>query len=182
MDNVSKLTDEQLVVLVRQQDKNLFSHIIGRYQDKLFSYVNYMVFNYDLSSDIIQETFIKAFTNLHGFNITKKFSSWIYRIAHNQTINHLKKQKRQLPLPEDMDLKSDVDLEEDIIKSELKSRAHNCLSKMPVNYSEVLTLYFLEDKTYQEISDILRIPVNTVGIRISRAKILMKKICQKIKK
>jgi len=180
MDNITKLTDEQLVDMVRLKDPNLFSHIIDRYQDKLFRYVNYLAYNYDLSADVVQETFISAFTNLFAFNTKKKFSSWIYRIAHNKAVNHLKKQHRQLPLLEDMDLKSDVDLEEDQIRLELKKRTHTCLSQLPVNYSEPLTLYYLEDKTYQEISDILRLPINTVGTRISRAKIYLKKICQKI--
>ena len=73
-------------------------------------------------------------------------------------------------------------LEEELIKKELQAHAHHCLRQMPLIYREVLSLYFLEERSYEEISDILRIPIGTVGTRINRAKVLMKKICQKTKK
>jgi len=82
----------------------------------------------------------------------------------------------------DVDFESGVNLEEELIKKELQAHARYCLSRMPLIYREALSLYFLEERSYEEISDILRIPIGTVGTRINRAKVLMKKICQKTKK
>ncbi len=62
---------------------------------------------------------------------------------------------------------------------EIIEKAKNCLSQMPIIYSEPLALYYLEDKSYEEISDILRIPMGTVATRINRSKVIMKNICQK---
>lgn len=182
MTNTSKLSDEQLVKYVREQDKETYAEIINRYKDKLMRYALYLTGDDDKAADVVQESFIKAYINLNGFDIKKKFSSWIYRIAHNEAMNVLNKDKKQLPLNEDIDFDSGVSLEDDLVRKELQIKAQNCLEQMPVLYREPLTLYFLEEKSYEEISDILRIPIGTVGTRISRAKILMKKICQKTKK
>jgi RNA polymerase sigma-70 factor (ECF subfamily) len=181
MKDILKLSDEKIVELVRKKDKELYVHIIKRYQDKLMRYANYLTGDEQMASDVVQESFIKTYINLNGFDTKKKFSSYIYRIVHNEAINLINKQKKQVSLYEGIDFESKVDIEDGYIKKELTGRTHNCLSKMPVIYKEPLSLYFLEEKSYEEISDILRIPTGTVGTRINRAKILMKKICQQIK-
>src|SRR4030065_22556 len=101
------------------------------------------------------------------------------RIVHNEAMNSISKQKKHIPLYKDIDFDSGINLEEDLIKKELKLHANNCLQQMQKIYSEPLALYFLEEKSYGEISDILRIPVGTVGTRINHAKGIMQKICQK---
>ncbi len=179
MKEISKLKDEEVVVLVRESDKELYSEIIKRYESRLLRYAEYLIGDYNEASDIIQNSFIKAYIKLNSFNTKKKFSSWIYRIVHNEAMNLIIKNKKRVSIDEDFDLDSGIDLEDDVIKKELKSHARNCLKQMPVMYSEPLTLYFLDDRSYEEISDILRIPKGTVATRISRAKSLMKKICQK---
>jgi RNA polymerase sigma-70 factor, ECF subfamily len=182
MNDYQKLSDEELVALVRSQDKELYTHILSRYQSKLLRYANYLTGDKAKSSDIVQNTFIKAYINLNSFNTRKKFSSWIYRIAHNEAMNAIKKHQHETPLLEDIDFDSGIDLEDNLIKKELKTRAKNCLKKLSLIYKEPLTLYFLQDKSYEEISDILRLPINTIGTRIRRAKIALKKICQKTQK
>jgi RNA polymerase sigma-70 factor (ECF subfamily) len=175
-----KLSDEEIVDQVRTTDKNLFAVIIERYQKKLLHYANSLIKDEDKAVDIVQTSFIKAFVNLNSFSIENKFSSWIYRIVHNEALNLIKKYPGETPLLDDIDFKSDEDIEENFIKSETKSEITSCLKKIPIIYSEPLVLYYLEDKSYEEISDILRIPMGTVAVRISRAKKLMKNICQKI--
>jgi RNA polymerase sigma-70 factor, ECF subfamily len=181
MANYSAFTDEQLVEKVRSKDQELYSHIVDRYQAKLMRYANYLVFDEHKATDVVQETFLKAFINLKGFNTRKKFSSWIYRIAHNEAMNSVKKYHRESPLNPDFDLPSSEDIEEEFTKKEIINKTRDCLTQMPIMYSEPLALYYLEDKTYDEISDILRLPIGTVGTRINRAKGLMKIICQKQK-
>ena len=180
MKDILKLSDEKIVELVRKKDKELYIHIIKRYQDKLMRYASYLTGEEHNAADIVQESFIKAYVNLNGFNTKKKFASWIYRIVHNEAINLINKQKKQVSLYDDYDFDSGIDIEDEFIKKELRNRTHNCLNQMPVIYREPLSLYYMEEKSYEEISDILRIPVGTVGTRINRAKVLMKKICQQI--
>jgi RNA polymerase sigma-70 factor, ECF subfamily len=179
MSELSKLTDEEVVNFIRNKDKEAYVEIIKRYQDKLMRYATSILNDHEKASDVVQESFIKVYTNLNAFNLKKKFSSWIYRIVHNQSINLIKKYKKEFPLLNDIDFDSGTNIEEEYIKNEMIEMVKNCINEMPVIYKEPLTLYFLEDKSYNEISDILRISLNTVGTRISRAKKIMKKICLK---
>ena len=179
MADTSKLSDEQLVKYVREQDKQAYAEIINRYEDKLVRYAVYLTGDADKAADVVQEAFIKAYINLNGFDIKKKFSSWVYRIVHNEAMGVLRKHNKNIPILEDVDFDSGIDLENDLIKKELRAHTHYCLGRMPILYREPLSLYFLEDKSYDEISDILKIPIGTVGTRINRAKILMRKICQR---
>jgi RNA polymerase sigma-70 factor, ECF subfamily len=181
MIDYKKLADEELVSLVRDQDQELYRYLIDRYQAKLLRYAVYLTDD-DRAADVVQEAFIKAFVNLQSFNTKKKFSSWLYRITHNEAMNILNHHKQEVSILQDVDFASEIDLEDDLIKKELVSRAKKCLAQMPVIYKEVLTLYYLEEQSYEEIGDILRIAIGTVGTRLNRAKIIMKKICQKQKK
>ena len=179
MKELPKLTDEEVVYLVRTKDKNFYSEIIKRYESKLLRYTMYIVGDSDWAADVIQESFIKAYININSFNIKKKFSSWIYRIVHNEAMNVLKKDRKKINIAEDIDFDSGINLEDDFVKKELRAQTNNCLKNIPTIYCEPLTLYFLEEKSYEEIGDILKIPVGTVGTRINRAKAIMKKICQR---
>lgn len=179
MSEISKFTDEEVVELTRTKDKEAYAEIIRRYQEKLMRYALYLLRDEDKAEDVVGESFIKAYTNLNGFNTKKKFSSWIYRIVHNQAINLINKHKKEMPMFENVDFDSGVDIEKEYAKKEIVKLVKKCVSEMPLLYKEPLSLFFLEDKPYNEISDILRVPIGTVGTRINRAKILMKKICQK---
>lgn len=177
-----KISDEKLIYFICKNDKQLYSEIIKRYEKKLMRYVFYLLQDNEQAQDVVQETFIKAYINLKSFNPKKKFSSWIYRIAHNEAINILNKTKKHVRIREGIEFESDINVEDEFFKKELKHIVHKCLGQLPILYREPLTLFYLEEKSYEEISDILRLPVGTVGVRINRAKILMKKICQKLKR
>ncbi|OIP66544.1 MAG: hypothetical protein COV32_02485 [Candidatus Yonathbacteria bacterium CG10_big_fil_rev_8_21_14_0_10_43_136] len=178
MNDVEKLSDEEIVEVVRSRDQELYAVIIDRYQNKLLRYAKNLLKDDSKAVDVVQEAFIKAFINLQSFDVRMKFSSWIYRIAHNEAMNVIAKYKYELPIPEGVDFESEEDLVETFSKEETREKVNKCLLQMPMLYSEPLSLFFLEDKSYEEISDILRIPIGTVGTRINRAKILMKKLCQ----
>ncbi len=181
MKDLKKLTDEQIIEIVRTKDKELYFEIVLRYQEKLLRYAINHIQNKPKAEDAVQESFIKAFINLNSFDLQMKFSSWIYRIVHNQVMNTFNKNKRELPLLDNIDFDSEKNLELDLSKKEIQERVNKCINKISIMYSEPLSLYYIEEKSYEEISDILRLPVGTVGTRINRAKIMMKKICQNIK-
>lgn len=178
-ENLDNLTDEQLVQKITQNDKELYNQIIKRYQTKLIRYANYLLSDQDKANDVVQEALIKAYINLKGFDTKKKFSSWLYRIVHNEAMNMVEKHKKVIPLDPELEFDSGLNVEADYIQSELTAHAQKCLKQMALMYSEPLSLYYLEDKSYDEISDILRLPIGTVGTRINRAKIIMRKLCQK---
>ncbi len=181
MRNLINFSDEKVAELVRKENREYFAELMNRYQKKLLRYAGNLLGDEQKAQDVVQESFIKAFVNLNGFNVNKKFSSWMYRIVHNEAINLVVKNKKQVPLNEDMEFDSGVDIEDDLIKKELMEHTHSCLERLPSMYAEPLVLFYLEDKKYEEISYILRVPTGTVGTRITRAKKIMKSICQKIK-
>ncbi len=182
MSDISKLSDEEVITVVRTKDKEAYAEIIKRYQAKLMRYASYIMGDEHRGADAVQEGFIKAYINLNGFDTKRKFSSWIYRIVHNEAMNALNKRKKQRPMDDRIEIDSGVNLEDEFIKHELVRHAHHCLDQMPVMYKEPLSLFYLEEKSYEEISDILRIPIGTVGTRVNRAKVMMKKLCQKNQK
>ena len=179
MSETLKLTDEEIVEKVRSNDRDLYAVIIERYKNKLLRYATNLVHDNDKASHIVQDSLVKAYINLNGFNTKKKFSSWVYRIVHNESMNALKKYKSEVPMLDDFDFESEQDITKEFEQKETVVHVEKCLKSIPLIYSEPLSLYYLDEKSYEEISDILRIPMGTVAIRMSRAKKLMKHICQK---
>lgn len=178
MENIETKTDEEIVEIVKNENKELYAQIIKRYEDKLIRYAEYLIGDHDKASDAVQDSFIKAYINLNGFDVKKKFSSWIYRIVHNEALNLIDKHRKTVKLDPDIDFDSGLNIEDAYIKEELVAHAHTCLQEIDVIYREPLSLYYIENKSYEEISDILRLPMGTVAVRINRAKVILKKICQ----
>ena len=174
--NYKHLTDEKLVEIVREKNTELFGEIVQRYQNKIYSYIKRLINSREDAEDVTQEVFIKVYKNLYGFDIKKKFSPWIYRIAHNEAVNYIKKKSyfKILSIDQNEFLKNTMtqteDLIEKIIKNENSRKLRELLDKLSFKYKEVLVLKYYEEKSYEEISDIIRKPVNTVGTMINRAK------------
>lgn len=172
-------TDEQLAVLAQQGELEAFEVLMTRYQKKLLGYGRKVLFNHSDLEDIVQEVFIKAYKNFQSFDSSRKFSSWLYRIAHNEFINHGKKFSRQLVdyfdlevfLPNLSDSKDNAD---EFDRKQLSDLLELHVSELPEKYREPIVLYAYEQLSYQDISDILRIPVSTIGVRIKRARDLLK--------
>jgi RNA polymerase sigma-70 factor (ECF subfamily) len=183
MKKLEKLTDEELIDLVRTQNQELYREVVRRFQDKLLRYAVYLIGDEAQTADVVQEAFIKAFINLQSFNLKKKFSSWIYRIVHNQAVNYLKKHSREISLDNNQwleeTIESGTNIEEEFDKKELRQMLNSCLQELPLKYRSALVLFYLEEKSYEEISDVLRMPVGTVGTRINRGKKLLAGICRR---
>ena len=177
------LSDEELVEKIRSENNELYAEIVRRYEQKLYRYLRYLTNRPDESEDLLQDVFIKAYRNLFGFDTKRKFSPWIYRIAHNEGVNFVKKtnRRKQVSLENvDFSLGNQGDSVEDVFtKGEIREKVKECLDELEAKYREPLVLYYFEDKSYREISDILRIPVKTVGTFIFRGKRILKTICQK---
>jgi len=177
--NLPELSDEALVELIRTVDKEKYAELLARYQPRLLRYAHYLVHDDDIAADVVQETFIKAYINLNGFDTRKKLSSWIYRIAHNVALNKIQSGKKSVPLLFAESLDSGVDLEESLMNAEEIAQMQDCLTQLPIEYREPIVLFAIEGYSYQEISDILRVPISTIGTRIRRAKAQLKRVCLK---
>ncbi len=178
LDNYS---DEELVSLSLENQSN-FAILIDRYEGLLKRYV-FRISNFPQEDveDVLQDVFIKVYQNLNAFNHKLKFSSWIYRITHNQVISQYRRNKARPQLDWQVDddfmnnLKSDIDIGKSLDDKILKNEVKEILNKMDYKYSQVLVLKFLEEKSYAEISDILKKPQGTVATLINRAKKQFKK-------
>ena len=183
------LTDEELVRLSVENKEN-FYYLIKRYEKKLLSYINRITnITQQESEDILQDIFIKVYCNLNGFKQNLKFSSWIYRITRNEIINvHYKNKSRLQKLNLALNsndihhlsrLVNDAsDPDHALILREKAVKIGELLRKLPHKYREVLVLRYLEEKKYEEISDILRKPPGTVATLINRAKSKFKKLAK----
>ncbi len=172
-------TDAELVAIALE-DCEVFGRLVERYEQKLARYVKRLVgLSKECVEDVLQEVFLKVYRNLNSYDPGLSFSSWIYRITHNETVNYVKKHRKQnvVSLENDDDavslievLASDVDVVDDARKKERIEKVHRILQGMTEKYREVLILKFLEDKDYAEISDIIKKPMGTVATLINRAK------------
>lgn len=177
-------TDEALVVLSVQGDEHAYGELIDRYEAKLTRYVKRFTQHEEDVVDIIQVVFIKAYTHLQSFDIHRSFNSWIYRIAHNESVTYLKKRGNEKVSFIDFDTMLPHPFAEEQADDKAKNRElagflDQFLAKLSPKYREVLILYYYDDLSYQEISDVLRIPTATVGVRIKRGKDALKAILPK---
>lgn len=181
--------DDQQLVALSLKDSQYFYCLMRRYEEKLGRYLRRFTYlDDDDIADVIEDSFISIYQHLNDFDSELKFSSWIYRIVHNQAINFIKKNKQSLKI--DMTdsgdnfidwLVDDTNIEKETLIKEQNEHISSLLSQLKTDYQEVLALKFFEDKDYQEISDILQKPMGTVATLISRAKIQFKKIYEKEK-
>lgn len=175
MKSYKDFSDSEIVKL-SLQNKEVFSQIIERYQNKIYRYIKRISsFSDDHVVDILQNTFIKTYLNLNSFDPTMQFSSWLYRIAHNETISFLRKNKKHIDatlLPDDSleEFMSDINIEDQHIKIDDSKLIWQAIKSIKQKYQDVLILKYFEHKSYDEISDIIQKPPGTVATWISRAK------------
>ncbi len=179
--DMEQLKDEEIADKVKQGDGNLFGVLIERYEAKLLRYGRKFLSDREDIKDIVQEVFISTYQNIQNFDTTQKFSSWIYRIAHNAFVNALKKNSRNPISFFDFDTFLPHAVYEDPAINEREQREMRkmidaSLDRIPQKYREVLILSFLEELSYKEVADILQVPIGTVGVRLKRAKEALREI------
>jgi len=169
------MTDEQVASRVQGGDADAFGLLVERFEQPLLRYARRFLSGHSDAEDVVQEAFIKAFTNIRSFDVARKFSPWIYRIAHNEFINAIKKKRRE-PVPffdADEFFPHPVALEdprEDAARKERAKEIEGHLDGLDMKYREPLVLYYFQELDYREIADVLHIPISTVGVRLKRAR------------
>lgn len=182
MQSLQNKTDEEIVKKITQGDGELFGEIMKRYENRLLRYIVYLIHHEEIAVDVVQETFIKSYKNLQGFNHRYKFSSWIYRIAHNEAMNAIKKEKHinhNIDAEDAAEATYETSTIQDIDNEILKGDVKACLDELDIRYREVLMLQYYENMKYDEIADVLHMPSSTVGVWASRGKALLRQICKK---
>lgn len=185
-DILEEKTDTELVVLARD-DAAFFGVLMQRYEAPLLRYIHRLLsVTHEDAEDVLQESFVKAYQNLNDFDTELSFSSWMYRIVHNTAISTWRKAKvRPHGNTIDVDdtfwlrIASEENVQTDMDRSIDASRIAQVFGEMDEKYRSVLILYFLEEKTYKEISDILKKPMGTVATLVNRAKKQFRAACSK---
>jgi len=172
-----QLSDEEIVKLALENQDN-FVLIINRYKTKLFNYIRRITNVRDEDAeDLLQDVFLKVYLNLNDFDTDLKFSSWIYAVTRNQVISQHRRlnaraEGHSITLEDDSASKImfNFNIENEIDNLYLKDNVAKILYSLAEKYREVLVLKFLEEKNYQEISDIIKKPMGTVGSLMNKAK------------
>lgn len=172
-------TDEQLAALTAGKNEAAFGVLMSRYQGKLLRYGRRFLSEGARIDDAVQETFIKAYENMQSYDPARPFSPWLYRIAHNTFVNELRRESRNPFIALDLDALSahhayEMDPAGDEEREQVKALIDRGLSALSPLYREVLVLHYIEDLSYQEIADVLHVPLGTVGVRLSRAREALK--------
>ena len=182
---MSEKTDEEIAAEVQNGNADSFGTLVERYESKIGRYAAKFLFDRDDAKDLVQETFIKAYTNIQSFDTKLRFSPWIYRVAHNEFINALKKKSRAMSIALDPDLIFPHPVARETADSaisllELKRTLDINLDKLTPKYREPLVLYYFEEMDYKEIAGVLQIPVATVGVRLKRGRGILKEMVKNI--
>lgn len=182
----SSKQDEQLVREAIGGDEKAYGKIVDKYQQALSYHISKMVRNKDVVEDLIQEIFSKAFNSLNSYNTDYAFSTWLYRIATNHTIDYLRKRKlKTFSIDEPVSTKEgqmEIELpdttqhtDEMVIRKQRQNVIKEAMNQLPPKYKKVIQMRHMEEKSYQEISEILDLPLGTVKAHIFRARELLYK-------
>jgi RNA polymerase sigma-70 factor (ECF subfamily) len=188
--NKDNLTDEEIVLQIQKGNKDLYEEILNRYEKKIAQYIKRFLYEQNDRTDILQDIFIKVYINIKSFDTKLRFNSWIYRIAHNECINKISWKslrnfvsidKEELLPSFALDyLVAKENVEKEFEQNFSKTEMEKHLKELDEKYRAPVILYFLEDMSYEEIGEILKIPISTVGIRIKRGKDKLKNILEQI--
>ena len=186
MENDKRQEDKQLIEMALQGDDKAFEALLNKYRNLVFSIMVKMVRNHQEAEDLTQEAFMKAFNSLSSFNDEFAFSTWLMKIASNNCIDFLRKRKlRTYSIHEPIqykDEKIEIDIpdheptpEKQLLQSERAKMIQSAIDELPERYRYVILLRHKEEKSYEEISEILNLPLGTVKAQIFRAREILNK-------
>lgn len=181
--DVSSITDRDLVASAVSGVEGSFEELVRRYQRPISAYVYRMVGNYESALDLTQEIFIKVYNSLNRYRSEFKFSTWIYKIAHNAAVDHLRRtatreqslvvgsEGEQFDLPIES---SRLSPEQESEQRERRVEIETVVRALPANYRELIILRHSQDLSYEEIVEVTGLPLGTVKNRLFRAREMMR--------
>lgn len=181
--DLTAVSDSDLVATAARGADGCFEELVRRYQRPISAYVYRMVGNYESALDLTQEIFIKVYSSLRRYRAEFKFSTWIYKIAHNSAIDHLRRnatreqsllighEGEQFELPLECGRLSP---EQESERKERRGEIESVVRALPANYRELIVLRHSQDLSYEEIVDVTGLPLGTVKNRLFRAREMMR--------
>ena len=188
MQNLTNLTDQQLVELYLEGNNEAFDTLLTRHQSKVFSFIMHIVKNKDVADDIFQDTFIKIIMTLKQgrYTETGKFGSWLTRIAHNLIIDYYRQSKSENNVSTDeytADLLNrrdlcDDNIEDHLVIDQIHADVRNLIEALPDSQREVLKMRYYNDMSFKEIADATGVSINTALGRMRYAILNMRRIAE----
>lgn len=183
LENIRQVPDADLVTTAISGGEASFEELVRRYQRPIVSYVYRMLNDYEASLDVTQEAFIKVYNSLNRYSCDYKFSTWLYRIAHNAAIDHLRRNSliTQSLETENSDGAYQLQIEsphptpeQNRQRSEWRTEIDAVVKKLPTTYRELIMLRHSRDLSYDEIAEVTGLPLGTVKNRLFRAREMMR--------
>lgn len=178
--------DRELVEIALRGDKKAFEALVIRYQHGIINYIHRMILDMDEAMDLAQEVFIKAYFSLSTYNPRYSFSTWIYKIASNLTIDYLRKKKRKNFNTESLHHGSkEIDIPDhsmspakNLERETFYKKLEDALSKLPDSLREFIILRDINELSYNEIAEIKNLPLGTVKNKIFRGREILRKLLE----
>ena len=172
---MDKVNDQHYINLILNGDTNAFKVLVDRYKDLVFTLSLKMLHSREEAEESAQDTFIKVYKSLSRFKGDSKFSTWIYKVAYNNCLDRLKRQKRSravVPINEfsEHEVLSLLNVLDAIEEAERRQMIQDCLVALPSEECFLLTLYYFNEKSLKEISRIMGINENNVKIKLFRSR------------
>lgn len=177
MNSSDKLIEQVLILRCQIGDKDAFAGLIERYQAPLRYFISRLSANPETAEDIFQDTWLTVIRRIHTLKKIDAFSTWLYRIARNKVYQQLRRKKKLSELNQNIAVPNNS--ENDVFSSEDAAKIHRCLKELLPEYKEVLMLRFLEQMSYEQISQVINCRLGTVKSRIHYAKLALKKEMEK---
>jgi RNA polymerase sigma-70 factor (ECF subfamily) len=165
--------EQELINQILQGNIEEYAELIDRYKDGLYLHCFSIVRDEDIAEDMAQETFIKAYKQLSMFNNDYKFSTWLYKIATNNCFDYLRKHQPRLLKDGELDkIPSSARTPE---RQAQDNELRELVNALPANYRSVLSLYYWQGQSYEEIAEIMQVPIGSVKGWMNRSKLTLRK-------
>ena len=164
--------DHALVELSLKGDDVAFEYLFNRYAEAIRRLLILRIGSPDDANDLLQETFIKVYLRLERYNADYTFGQWVYTIARNTLIDHIRRRQEELPIDERFSSPPSPTPtpEESVIRLQQRTQIEHCLESLPERYGRLIRMRFLEEYSYEEIAEKLHLPMGTVKTQIHRAR------------
>ena len=183
-------TDEQLIARFQSGDERAYIELVNRYRDRLINFVYPYLGDFEHAEDVVQETMLKLYEKKHYYREIAKFSTWIYTIARNLANTELRKKKRRKTTYISRMTKDDrqydipavqADLNQNLQNEFIRDRIHAAIKELPEHFKTVIILRDIQELSYDDISNIVGVPLGTVKSRINRARLQLQAELQDLK-
>lgn len=175
--------ESDIIARAVKNDENAYLALLNSYKARIFSYVYRTIRNYHDAEEITFDTFVKCFRSLKSYDPKRPFATWLYTIAHNLTIDFLRKNKKHYDLVDDRPIE-DVEIADekssrpdlDYENQQKLSKIDNALNQIAPLDREIVILFHKQEKSYEEISEIIKLPVSTIKTRLHRARLKLREL------